>query len=322
LIDINDGGTASQFQIAGSRTVCTPAPTSLSTYTIAANGRGTLALQTLNSSCAAGPALTLNFYVVSRGSAKFVGTDTTLEVGGYSTQRAPNASFSASTLNGSFAFLLAGSSAGGPLATAGSFVADGSGHISSGVLDENRNGTPSASVAFNAGGTYTLASNGRGTLTFATAGRTYTSVFYIGNVGTSATAVFQETDSGIASDGTFMAQQSGPFTLASIQGNYAIETSGVTGGAARVVSGQLGTDGAGSVKTTPAAAVDVNTAGVLLPGVAVTGAYTAPAANGRATLALSPLSTSYAVYFVNSTEDFLLDLQSGQLAAGALLRQF
>jgi hypothetical protein len=89
-----------------------------------------------------------------------------------------------------------------------------------------------------------------------------------------------------------------------------------------VVSGQLGTDGAGNVKTTPPAAVDINTAGVLLPGVAVTGTYTAPAANGRATLALNPLSTGYAVYFVNSTEDFLLDLQSGQLAAGALLRQF
>ncbi len=321
-IDINDSGTASQFQIAGNRTVCTPAPTTLSTYTIASNGRGILTLQTLDGSCAAGPALTLNFYVVSRGSAKFVSADTTLEVAGYSAQQAPNASFSPSALNGNFAFLLAGSSAGGPLATAGTFVADGSSHISSGVLDENRNGTPAANVAFNAGGTYTLASNGRGTLTFATAGRTYTSVFYLGNVGTSASAVFQETDSGIASDGTFMAQQSGPFALASIQGNYAIETSGITGGAARVVSGQLGTDGAGNVETTPAAAVDINTAGVLLPGVAATGAYTAPAANGRTTLALSPLSTGYAAYVVNPNEVFLLDLQSGQLAAGALLRQF
>ena len=322
LIDINDGGTASPLQIAGSRTVCTPAPPALSTYTIAANGRGTLTLQTLNTACAAGPVLTFNFYVVSRGAAKFVSSDTTLEASGYSTQQAPNASFSASTLNGSFAFLLAGSSAGGPLATAGSFVADGSGHISSGVLDENRNGTPAANVAFNAGGTYTLASNGRGTLTFATASRTYTSVFYVGTVGIGATAVFQETDSGITSDGTFVAQQSGPFTLASIQGNYAIATSGTTGGSARVVSGQIGTDGAGNVEATPAAAVDINTAGVLLPGVAATGTYTAPAANGRATIALNPLSTGYAVYVVSSTEDFLLDLQSGQLAAGALLRQF
>ena len=50
--------------------------------------------------------------------------------------------------------------------------------------------------------------NGRGTATFTTAGRTYTFVFYLGPVGSNTTAVFQETDSGIASDGNFTLQQS------------------------------------------------------------------------------------------------------------------
>ena len=90
------------------------------------------------------------------------------------------------------------------------------------------NGTPTLSLAL-VPGTYTLAANGRGTISFATTGRTYSLVFYLGATGTGATAVVQETDSGIASDGNLARQQSSALTLASIQGNYAIETSGAAG---------------------------------------------------------------------------------------------
>ena len=63
-IDINDGGTLSQFQIAGSKTVCVPAACAISTYSITSNGRGTLTLATVNAACGPGPSFTLNFYVV------------------------------------------------------------------------------------------------------------------------------------------------------------------------------------------------------------------------------------------------------------------
>ncbi len=104
-IDINDGGTinggsANPYQVFGTKTVCAAPPSSLSTYTLASSGRGTLTLTT----CAGGPVLTLNFYVVSLGSAKFVGTDTVKQVAGFSTQQSPNATFDASALTGSFAF--------------------------------------------------------------------------------------------------------------------------------------------------------------------------------------------------------------------------
>jgi hypothetical protein len=322
-IDINDGGTASQFQIAGNKTVCSPSPSSLSTYSLSSSGRGTLTLTTLNASCAAGPTLTLNFYVVSRGAAKFVGTDTVQQVAGYTSQQAPNATFDVTALNGNFAFLLAGSAPGGPIATAGSFLADGNGHLTSGVLDENVNGAPTAGLAFlpsgTSAGTYTVASNGRGTATFATTGRTYTLVFYLGPVGSSTTAVFQETDSGIASDGLFTLQQSAPFTLASIQGNYAIETSGISGSSSQVSTGQLGADGAGTVTS---GNIDVHTGGTLTTGLPVTGSYSAPAATGRATLALNSGTPNYAAYVVSPTQVYILGIQAGQLAVGALLRQF
>lgn len=318
-IDMNDGGTSSHFQIAGNKTVCATLPASLSTYSISSNGRGTLTLTT----CAAGPTLTLNFYVVSRGAAKFVGADTVRQVAGFTSQQAPNATFDVTALNGNYAFLLAGSGLGGTIATAGSFLADGNGHLTSGVVDENVvPGVPALGLPIlpNPGGDkYTLASNGMGTATFTTAGRTYTFLFYLGPGGSNTTAVFQETDSGIASDGNFTLQQSAAFSLASIKGNYAIETSGISAASLQVTTGQIGANGAGTVTS---GNIDINTGGTLTMGQAVTGSYSAPAATGRATLTLNSGAPNYAAYVVNSIQVYILGIQPGQLAAGALLRQF
>ncbi len=323
-IDINDGGTinggsANPYQVFGTKTVCTAPPSSLSTYSLSSSGRGTLTLTT----CAGGPVLTLNFYVVSLGSAKFVGTDTVKQVAGFTSQQSPNATFDTSALTGGFAFLLGGSAPGGAIGTAGSFLADGNGHITSGVLDENMHGTPATALPFlpvgTSDGTYTVASNGRGTVTFTTTGRTYTLVFYLGPVGSNTTAVLQETDSGIASHGLLALQQSPPFTLSSIEGNYALQTSGTSGASAQVTTGQLGANGAGAVT---AGELDINTGGVTTPGQAVMGTYTAPAVTGRATLALSSGTLNYAAYVVSSTQIYILGIQPGQLAVGSLLRQF
>lgn len=334
-LDIDDAGALSSPPLLGTKTGCIPpkntTPTgSPSSYSVGSNGRGTLTLNTYDlTSCSVTGSYVLTFYVVSRGAAEFVGVSTTqgtnsspLQVSGYSMEQTSGAALNPSVLNGSYAFLLAGAGPGGPIATTGSFVADGSGHLTSGVLDENVNGAPAANLPFQASGgnagTYTLVSNGRGTLSFATSGRAYTLVFYLGSVGTSTTAVFQETDSGIASDGIF-ALQSTPFSLASISGNYAISTGGISAGSPQVLTGQLAADGAGAIKS--GSVVDVNTAGTLNAGQAVTGTYTAPVTSGRVALSLTPIG-NYAAYIVSSTEVFLLDLQPGQLAAGTLLRQF
>jgi hypothetical protein len=340
-IDINDGGvidggTSVPFQIVGTTTVCTlPSPPALppvSTYVVSSNGRGTLSLNTMNASCVAGPALTLNFYVVSVGSAKFVGTDIALQTAGFTSQQAPNATFGVAAVNGNFAFLLAGSAPGGTIATAGSFSGNGAGCLAAGtgILDEDINGTVTPALPFLAlpltdpacpgdAGKYTVDSSGRGTATFQTSTRTYTFVFYLGPAGSNTTAVFQETDSGIASDGNFTLQQSAPFTLASIQGNYAIETSGISGASLQDTTGQIGSNGAGAITS---GTIDVNTGGTLAAGQAVTGTYSAPAATGRATLALNSGAQNYAAYVINSTQVYLLGIQPGQLAVGALLRQF
>src|SRR3954471_19978451 len=75
----------------------------------------------------------------------------------------PQGGFTNANLNGPFAFSYTGSDAGGFLAVAGSFVADGAGHITSGTQDINSGAAVSPNVAVN--GTYLVRSDGRGTVT-------------------------------------------------------------------------------------------------------------------------------------------------------------
>jgi hypothetical protein len=322
-IDIDDGGTSNQLQITGNTAAPFTPPVYPSFYSINASGRGTMTLATNDP---AFPTLTFSFYVVSRGSSKFAGTDTAQALSGMAMQQIPNATFDPTSLNGSYAFLLSGLGPGGAqaTATAGSFIAGGNGNITSGVFDENVNGTPSVANPF--GGNYTVTSNGRGTASF-TGGRKY--VFYFGAAGS---AVIQEIDTihpGIAADGMFTQQQvpipPAAFSLASIIGNYAIGTNGLSGSNAQVITGQLAANGAGLVKS---GAIDINTAGTLTAGEAVSGTYILPASSGRSTLVLNPLTDNrnFAVYIVNSTQVFVVGIDNAaappRLAIGTMYRQF
>ena len=331
LIGENDGGvvTPNPYQVKGTSTSCTPLPNThppsipSSSYSVSSNGRGTLSLNTILSTCFPGPVFKYNFYVVSQGSAKFIGTDAVKQVAGYTVLQDVNASYNAAALSGNYAFLLAGSAPGGPIVTVANFVADGNGNITSGVLDENLNGVPSSSpfqLSGTIAGKYTVAPNGQGTITFATSGRAYTLLFYMGETGNNSIAVLQETDSGIASDGAFASQQGAPFTLASLQGNYALETSSISAAALQVNSGQIGSNSAGKIIS---GVIDSNTGGTTIAlDQAATGIYSAPAATGRFTLTLTAGASNYVGYIVSPTQIYILGIQPGELAVGALLRQF
>jgi len=321
-IDVNDNGALSQLRITGNTAPVGQAVSYASTYSVppSATGRGTLTLAT------SGATLHFSFYVVSRGSARFVGSDSqtaTGAVAGVSALQAVNVPFDLTSLHGNVAFLLAGSGSGGTYASAGSFSANGQGNITSVVLDENLSGTPNPNVVLS-GVNYTVASNGRGTLTFS-GGRTY--VFYLGPAGT---AVVQETDANhpnIASDGTFAQQQNASFAGSEISGAYAIDTSGLSGAAVETITGNLAANGAGVISS---GAIDINTTGTsttLTPGELITGAYAASSSAERGTLTLNltnPLiqTRNFAVYVVSPTQVFILETDSGRLAAGSLLRQF
>ena len=107
-------------------------------------------------------------------------------------------------------------------------------------------------------------------------GRTYTLAFYMGEVGSGTTAVFQETDGGIVSDGNLSLQQGAPFTLASVDDSYALNSSGVSGAAPQVTSGQLGSNGAGTIVS---GAIDTNVGGTDDLGASCNGFVLCPRCN-------------------------------------------
>jgi hypothetical protein len=297
LVDTNDGGTIS------------PSAPFTGSYLINSNGRGTATLGSLN----------FSFYIVSRGSAKFVETDSQTTVGaatGSTTQQFSNSGFDVTSLRGNIAFLLSGPVPNGTIATAGSFFANGSGQIGTGLLDENVNGTVAANAVISSG-TYLVSSNGRGTATIAAANRSYILVFYLSGPGS---AVVQEADPGITSNGLLVHQQSTAFSLTSIKGSYAVQTTGLSSTSAQTITGQVSADGAGAISS---GNLDIDTAGTPA-SESVTGTYSAPAVTGRATLTLNPSTDNrnFAVYIVNSTQAFVVGIDAGRLASGAMYLRF
>ena len=310
LTDSNSAGTASQAVITGGTYAVNPS-----------TGRGTATLLTGSSS------QNLAFYIVTRGSAKIVGLDTTKRVAGVTSQQIANTTFNLSSLNGNFAFLLSNSASAGNYAAAGSFAANGSGGVSGGVLDENLNGTPNVNFAFSGG--YTVAANGRGTATF-TGNRTY--VFYLGAPGS---AFFQETDSlhpNVASAGFLLQQQSATFSQALLLGNYAISSSGLSGSSIETITGDLTASGAGVVGS---GTIDVNLGGVPTSGQLLTGVYAVSTSAARGTLALTlpaPLNETrnFAIYAIHPPQTLpfpvqqiiLIGIDSGRTTSGSLFLQY
>ena len=222
LEDRNDNGTlSSKVPLMGN-------------YTVSANGRGTAQL--------VGGGLTANFafYIVSRGSARFVEIDASPMpiIAGPAVQQTPNATFNQGSLNGRYAFLLAGASPSGSIATAGSFSAAGNGNLTNGSLDENNNGSVVNAQPFT--GSYSIDSTGRGTASFQAPNRTYLIVFYLTSQGG---AVIQETDSSITSDGVSAAQNA-TFSQSAFAGSYAAAWSGTASAATQEIDGQLSIDAA------------------------------------------------------------------------------
>ena len=322
LVDINDGGVVSPGSVSFSGLYFADQnlPNALHS-----NGRLKATMHL--------PGGDRNFilYIVSRGFAKFVGTDPQTTVGGvsgFTSQQAPNATFDATSLTGNFAFLLAGPVPNGTIATAGSFVADGNGNLTVGMLDENINGTATPGVVFSNGSycvgrittTCIVGSNGRGTATFTAGSHTYNLVFYLSTPGN---AVIQEIDSGRTSDGSFAQQQTTAFSQASIQGNYALQTTGLSAGSAQTIEGQMSANGAGAISS---GSIDIDSAGTPT-SEAISGMYSSPGSNGRATLTLNPSTDNrnFAAYVVNSTQVFVVGIDAApaaRLASGAMSRRF
>jgi hypothetical protein len=267
------------------------------------------------------------FYIVDSTRLKLLGTDFPAAFSGEAFAQ-QNIAFTTASLNGGFAFLIGGASSAGPIATAGRFTADGGGNLTSVFLDENNNGTVTLlpSQGGTVTGTYTVDANqlGGGTATWTdTKVGTFSFIFYLMSP---TNAVFQETDSKIASDGTLLAQTAGPVTPAGLAGDFAFGWSGVSSDEEDFV-GQLKLTSATGNNATGIMDFNEFGAGKQFFNIQFNGPLTiTPLGTGPNTLAAtttfpSPTTFNFTAYAVDSNNVFLVGVDSNRVIAGSVVRQ-
>lgn len=174
----------------------------------------------------------------------------------------PGGKFTNASLNGTYAFMTSGEAfvntstgpAESPMVRVGSFVADGNGHITSGVEDVNSSGTVSAAATITSG-SYSINADGRGTLTLNVAS-TFNSTINFGIVLTSGSSgppsiatgglMMDETNSSnqaSTGSGNFIQQNTSAFGSTTIvNGNYVFDFSGLdSAGSPASIVGELTT---------------------------------------------------------------------------------
>jgi hypothetical protein len=221
-----------------------------------------------------------------------------------------------SLLNGSYAFLvsgfghLSGIPARTEVVTAGSFVADGAGNITSGASDTNATGGVSANLPIT--GTYVLGSDNRGTMSInSPGGATTTLAFSVGSVSSDGAATqgrmvqlggIDFGGFGTPVVGEFELQDTTGFSNSAISGSYAFMLSGWGGIQKRLgADGLFTADGHGNIS---AGAFDENLDGTVTADQSLTGSYSiAPGStNGRGTGSLDLAGTilNFTFYVVSA----------------------
>jgi len=232
-----------------------------------------------------------------------------------------------SQLSGTYAFLVSGFGPTGQYAIAGSLVANGSGNVSSGVIDDPENALSNQSFT----GTYLIASNGLGTMTLTIPGfpRTFAVSLEPPAAGStiSGSAKLIECDGATCSSsgsGVLLQQNTGDFSTSAISGPYAFGFLGTDSGGARSALAGSFTATTGTFSN---ALLDSNDAGTASASVAFTGTYSIPTvtpATGRGTATISIAgsgTTSYSIYIVSAQELLALETDGTALVSGTILQQ-
>ena len=211
------------------------------TYSLGADGRGTLATSPVAFSIAV-PTAGEHFYMQGFYVGPLRGTGVAL--------RQDPAAFSAATLSGNYVFLFDGwSAAETPLASVGRFTADGNGNLSAGTLDTN-DGTSGVIDSRSFTGTYTVSTSGRGTATFVIPG--LGSRNYLLHVVSADRVIISSVDLVSATlplqAGIAYRQSVGPFSAASLAGSYVLDLTARNSAASAVATvGRLTSLGTGTI---------------------------------------------------------------------------
>jgi hypothetical protein len=250
------------------------------TYTITADGRGTMLL---NSSVGQ---FQYDFVITSPQRVLITRFEGGATASGTMELQDPTA-FSNAAISGPYAFTAAGVDGNGnALESGGVLTADGV-SAANGVLDFNDSGTVTAQQS--ATGTFAVASNGRGTLSVTAQGATLNFVTYV--VSRQHFKLI-ESDAGVSQVGDAFSQTAG-LTNASVSGPFVFAVAGGSS-APLVIGGSFNADGNGTLN---GGSEDVNSGGSISQNAPATGTYSI-ATNGRGTLALTEegITDNYFVY--------------------------
>jgi hypothetical protein len=214
--------------------------------------------------------------------------------GGHLSFPTPQGTFTNANLNGPYAFSYTGSDAGGFLAVAGSFQADGNGHITSGTQDINSGAAVRTNAAIT--GTYTVRADGRGSATLNSPAGNTTIDFVLVAGGHALVTRF---DANATGSGTIDLQTTSAFSNAALAGSFAFSLSGIdTGGVPLAVAGNFTSDAAGNLT---AGIDDSNDNGIITTNDPMTGSIpVAATGRGSATLNTFRGALHFAYYVVDA----------------------
>lgn len=209
---------------------------------------------------------------------------------------------------GQYAFQFKGFDSNAVYQSAGTFAADGAGHITAGLEDVNSAAGPATSVPFT--GTYTLVNDNRGIMTLSTPTGSQTFRFALNVSGTSGRMIEFDT-TGIRGSGVIQQQDPTAFAVSAFRGPYVVSLSGQDSSGARIGSlAILDLDGLGNVV---GGSMDVNDGGTIAPTFgAFDGIYRVDT-TGRGILNLSVPgfaggSFRFALYVVSAQKFFLVSI--------------
>jgi len=294
-----------------------------STYSVQADGRGVVNLTNATGT------LIFSITMLSPTQGLIVETDLNATASGTFVLQSTN-SFSPAGISGNYVFDFSGVDSGGvPDSIIGRFISNGSGALTSGLLDENDGANLISTAAPFTSGNYQMdATNGvtfgRGAVTFIANGITYNYLFYIVN---GSRVRLMETGSGALTIGDAVTQSSVPSSNSTFNGNFAflLSGSGINGPLTRI--GRLTADGSGALHSVFANTNDSGTVATLPSGSLSAATYaidTANAGTGRGTLTFtdSKLGAFQFVFYLSSASGGVIqDVSKNSVADGSVALQ-
>ena len=231
--------------------------------------------------------------------------------------RTDPSAFNNSGINGDYVFQWNGAdNNGNHIANLGRFTANGTGAITGGLVDSTDGTTLTENVAFT--GTYNMSNTGRGTMQLVISGQgTFNFAVYVVSSNRLIIVSTDDLAAGVPIRiGYALRQSGGPFTNASLQGNYVFDLAGRrSADAAVATTGLLSSNGAGAIT----GMLDRNDNYVISAGQSYTATYTV-AANGRGTISSSALPTTI-FYLTGDGKAMLMEGPGASVQTGSMEQQ-